>query len=140
MSRNRWSCFKKALKAVLDILEQEYCKVVKGAIGTGKSTCLNYIDRHYRKNQWDVRRKNGSITHSDVYEPVDKTRKLSCCDDLFGVYNRGHFAGTAEIIKALENVEQKVNQNMKVVLAIPDHVYEELQKVILSMFLKTNVS
>ncbi|XP_052717816.1 uncharacterized protein LOC128190002 [Crassostrea angulata] len=118
----------KALKAVLDILEQENCVVVKGAIGTGKSTCLKYIDRHYRKNQWDVRRNIGSITHSDVYVPVDKTRKLLCCDDIFGVYNRGNFAGTAEIITALENIEQKVNQNMKVVLAIHDHVYEELQK------------
>lgn len=118
----------KALKEVLDILEQENCVVVKGAIGTGKSTCLNYIDRHYRKNQWNVRRRIGSITQSDVYVPVDETRKLSCCDDLFGVYNRGNFAGTAEIIKALENIEQKVNKNMKVVLAIHDHVYEELQK------------
>lgn len=118
----------KALKAVLDILEQEYYVVMKGAIGTGKSTCLKYIDRHYRRNQWEVRRKVGNITQSDVYVPVDETRKLLCCDDLFGVYNRGNFAGTAEIITALENIEQKVNQNMKVVLAIHDHVYEELQK------------
>nr|XP_034339438.1 uncharacterized protein LOC109619320 [Crassostrea gigas] len=117
----------KALKAVLDILEQEYCVVVKGAVGTGKSTCLKYIDRHYRRNQWKVKKKEGSITQSDVYVPVDEKRTL-LCDDLFGVYNRGYFGGTNDIIKALENIEQKVNKNMKVVLAIHDHVYEELQK------------
>uniref|UniRef100_K1RWI1 Uncharacterized protein n=1 Tax=Magallana gigas TaxID=29159 RepID=K1RWI1_MAGGI len=100
----------KALKAVLDILEQEYRVVVKGAVGTGKSTCLKYIDRHYRRNQWEVRRKVGNITQSDVYVPVDETRKLVCCDDLFGVYNRGDFARTAEIITALENIEQKTNR------------------------------
>lgn len=120
----------KALKAVLDILEQEHFVVVKGAVGTGKSTCLKYIDRQYRRNQWNVKREIGSFTESDVnmYVHVDETRTLLCCDDLFGVYNRGYFAETTETIKALENIEQKVNQELKVVLAIHDHVFEELQK------------
>lgn len=40
----------KALKAVLDILELENCVVVKGAVGTGKSTCLKYVDDLYKRN------------------------------------------------------------------------------------------
>eukprot|EP00105_Crassostrea_gigas_P040553 XP_019924701.1 PREDICTED: uncharacterized protein LOC109619320 [Crassostrea gigas] len=115
----------KALKAVLDTLELEHFVVLKGAVGTGKSTCLKYVYDLYKRNQWDVRRV-GIIGQSILN--VDGKRKLLCCDDLFGVYNRGNFAVAAEIIISLENIEQKVNQNMKVVLAIHDHVYEELQK------------
>lgn len=112
----------KAIKSVLQILGKENFVVLKGAIGTGKSTCLKYIDRHYSRNQWEVKRK---LSDLDV---DGKSKQLLCCDSLFGVYNRGNFAGTAEIIKALENIELQVSQELKVVLAIHDHVYEELQK------------
>lgn len=124
----------KAIQTVLEILGKENCVVLKGTVGTGKSTCLKYIDRHYRRNHWEVGRKEGSITQSDFY--VGEKRKLLCCDNIFGVYNRGNFAGTDEIIKTLENIEQKVNQELKVVLAIHDHVYEELLKsnVIIKVF------
>lgn len=114
----------KAIKSVLEILGREHIVVVIGALGTGKSTCLKYIESHYRRNQWEV--ENESITHLDLN--VDGKKKLFCCDNLFGVYNRGYFAETDEIIKVLENIEQKVNQELKVVLAIHDHVYEELLK------------
>uniref|UniRef100_A0A8W8JTI4 DZIP3-like HEPN domain-containing protein n=1 Tax=Magallana gigas TaxID=29159 RepID=A0A8W8JTI4_MAGGI len=117
----------KAIKSVLEILGREHIVVVIGALGTGKSTCLKYIDSHYRRNQWEV--ENESIIHLDLN--VDEKKKLFCCDNLFGVYNRGNFAETDEIIKVLENIEQKqkVNHELKVVFAIHDHVYEELQKI-----------
>ncbi|XP_065934528.1 uncharacterized protein [Magallana gigas] len=117
----------KAIKSVLEILGREHIVVVIGALGTGKSTCLKYIENHYRRNQWEVCRKEKSITHLDLN--VDGIKKLFCCDNLFGVYNRGNFAETDEIIKVLENIEQKVNHELKVVFAIHDHVYEELQKI-----------
>lgn len=41
----------KALKEVLDILELENSVVVKGAVGTGKSTCLKYVGDLYQRNQ-----------------------------------------------------------------------------------------
>uniref|UniRef100_A0A8W8JTG4 DZIP3-like HEPN domain-containing protein n=1 Tax=Magallana gigas TaxID=29159 RepID=A0A8W8JTG4_MAGGI len=115
----------KAIKSVLEILGREHIVVVMGALGTGKSTCLKYIESYYRRNQWEV--ENESITHLDLN--VDGKKKLFCCDNLFGVYNRGNFAKTDEIIKVLENIEQKVNHELKVVFAIHDHVYEELQKI-----------
>lgn len=115
----------KAIKSVLEILGREHIVVVIGALGTGKSTCLKYIESHYRRNQWEV--ENESITHLDLN--VDGKKKLFCCDNLFGVYNRGYFAETDETIKVLENIEQKVNHELKVVFAIHDHVYEELQKI-----------
>lgn len=111
----------KAIKSVLEILGREHMVVVIGALGTGKSTCLKYIESYYRRNQWEV--ENESITHLDLN--VDGKKKLFCCDNLFGVYNRGYFAETDEIIKVLENIEQKVNHELKVVFAIHDHVYEE---------------
>uniref|UniRef100_A0A8W8JUB0 DZIP3-like HEPN domain-containing protein n=1 Tax=Magallana gigas TaxID=29159 RepID=A0A8W8JUB0_MAGGI len=117
----------KAIKSVLEILEREHIVVVIGALGTGKSTCLKYIESHYRRNQWTVSRKETSITNLALN--VDGIKKLFCCDNLFGVYNRGNFAETDEIIKVLENIEQKVNHELKVVFAIHDHVYEELQKI-----------
>nr|XP_034337788.1 uncharacterized protein LOC117692805 [Crassostrea gigas] len=117
----------KAIKSVLEILEREHIVVVIGALGTGKSTCLKYIESHYRRNQWTVSRKEKSITHLDLN--VDGKKKLFCCDNLFGVFNRGNFAETDEIIKVLENIEQKVNHELKVVFVIHDHVYEELQEI-----------
>lgn len=116
----------KALKEVLNILELKNCVVVKGAVGTGKSTCLKYVGDLYQRNQWEVKQIDGSITRSHLC--VDGKRKLLCCGNLFGVYNRGNFAQTDEIIKVLDSIEQEGNQELKVVLALHDHVYEELLK------------
>lgn len=40
-----------------------------------------------------------------MYVFVDEIRKFLCCDDFFGVYNRGNFVGIVEIMKVLENIE-----------------------------------
>lgn len=40
-----------------------------------------------------------------MYVFVDEIRKFLCCDDFFGVYNRGYFVGIVEIIMVLENIE-----------------------------------
>lgn len=101
--------------------------IVKGAIGSGKSTCLKYVDEHYRGNQWEVKWKEEIITPSDLYVQENK-KLLLCCDNLFGAYNRGQFASTSEIIEALENLEKKGDGELKVVLAIHNHVYDELLK------------
>lgn len=100
--------------------------IVKGAIGSGKSTCLKNVDEHYRRNQWEVKWKEEIVTLRDLYVQENK-KLLLCCDNLFGVYNRGKFASTSEIIEALENQKKEGNGELKVVLAIHDHVYDELQ-------------
>lgn len=117
----------KAIKLVLSSLKKETFVIVKGAIGSGKTTCLKYVDEHYRGNQWEVKWKEEIITSSDLYVQENK-KLLLCCDNLFGAYNRGQFASTSEIIKALENLEKGGYGELKVVLAIHDHVYDELQK------------
>ena len=117
----------KGIKDVVERLEQENFVIVKGVIGSGKSTCLNYIDKYYKRKQWKVKRKNEVITRADFY--VSENNKiLLCCDNLFGAYNRGHFTGTLDIIESLENSDKKGDGELKVVLAIHDHVFDELEK------------
>lgn len=117
----------KAIKLVLANLEKENFVIVKGALGSGKSTCLKYVEEHYRGNQWEVKRKEEIITPSDLYVPENK-KLLLCCDNLFGAYNRGQFASTSEIIEALENPKKEGGGELKVAIAIHDHVFDELQK------------
>lgn len=101
--------------------------ILKGAVGSGKSTCLKFVDEHYRRNQWEVKWKEEIIIPRDLYVQENK-KLLLCCDNLFGTYNRGKFASTSEIIEALENQKKEGDGELKVVLAIHDHVYDELQK------------
>lgn len=101
--------------------------IVKGVVGSGKSTCLKYVDEYYRRNQWEVKWKEEIITPIDLYVQENK-KLLLCCDNLFGTYNRGKFASTSEIIEALENQNKEGDGELKVVLSIHDHVYDELQK------------
>lgn len=82
--------------------------IVKGAIGSGKSTCLKYVDERYRRNHWEVKWKEEIVTLRDLYVQENK-KLLLCCDNLFGVYNRGKFASTSEIIEALENQKKEGN-------------------------------
>lgn len=117
----------KAIKQVLSSLKKETIVIVKGAVGSGKSTCLKYVDEHYRGKEWEVKWKEEIITLRDLYVQENK-KLLLCCDNLFGAYTRGQFASTSEIIEALENPGQEGGGNLKVVLAIHDHVYDELQK------------
>nr|XP_022337632.1 uncharacterized protein LOC111133479 [Crassostrea virginica] len=117
----------KGIKDVVEKLEQENFVIVKGVIGSGKSTCLNYIDEYYNRKKWEVKRKEEVITRTDFYVG-EKKKILLCCDNLFGAYNRGHFRATSEIIESLENHDKEGDGELKVVLAIHDHVFDELEK------------
>ncbi|XP_078338950.1 uncharacterized protein LOC111137564 isoform X2 [Crassostrea virginica] len=117
----------KGIKDVVERLEKENLVIVKGVIGSGKSTCLNYIDKYYKRKQWEVKRKEEIIRRADFC--VEENNKiLLCCDNLFGAYNRGNFAGTPDIIESLENHDKKGDGELKVVLAIHDHVFDELEE------------
>ena len=117
----------KGIKDVVERLEKENFVIVKGVIGSGKSTCLNYIDQYYKRKQWKVKRKDKVITRADFC--VEENKKiLLCCDNLFGAYNRGNFAGTLDIIESLKNPDKVGDGELKVVLAIHDHVFYELEE------------
>nr|XP_022337001.1 uncharacterized protein LOC111133169 [Crassostrea virginica] len=117
----------KGIKDVVERLEKENLVIVKGVIGSGKSTCLNYIDKYYKRKQWEVKRKEEIIRRVDFC--VEENQQiLLCCDNLFGAYNRGNFAGTSDIIESLENHDKKGDGELKVVLAIHDHVLNELEE------------
>ncbi|XP_078336873.1 uncharacterized protein LOC111133169 [Crassostrea virginica] len=117
----------KGIKDVVERLEKENFVIVKGVIGSGKSTCLNYIDKYYKRKQWEVKRKEEIIRWVDFCVEGNK-KILLCCDNLFGAYNRGNFAGTSDIIESLENHDKKGDGELKVVLAIHDHVFDELEE------------
>ena len=117
----------KGIKDVIERLEKESFVIVKGVIGSGKSTCLNYIDKYYKRKQWGLKRKEEIIRRVDFYVGENKTILL-CNDNLFGTYNRGNFAGTSDIIESLENHDKKGDRELKVVLAIHDHVFDELKE------------
>ena len=109
---------------MVERLKKDNFVIVKGVIGSGKSTCLDYIYKYYKRKQWEVKRKEEIIRRANFF--VEENQQiLLCCDNLFGAYNRGHFRATSEIIKSLENHDKEGDGELKVVLVIHDHVFHE---------------
>ncbi|XP_048778500.2 uncharacterized protein LOC125682122 isoform X2 [Ostrea edulis] len=115
---------RKGIKSVIEILGENKMVICKGAIGCGKTTCLKHIEKIYKGMGWHVKWKEGTLsTHG-----ISENKTLLCCDNMFGTYNRGEFVRTSDVVEFLETHEGDSDMHVKIVLAIHDHVFDELQK------------
>ncbi|XP_061197593.1 uncharacterized protein LOC133205741 [Saccostrea echinata] len=118
---------RKQTTSVKEILNESGLAICKGAIGCGKTSFLKYFDELYRGLGWIVKWREEVVNSNDVF--VRENEKiLLCCDNFFGTFDRCAYSATSEIINFLNHREKDDGGQLKILLAIHDHVYDELQK------------
>ncbi|XP_062594138.1 uncharacterized protein LOC134255634 [Saccostrea cucullata] len=118
---------RKQITLVKEILNESGLVICKGAIGCGKTSFLKYFDELYRKFGWAVKWREEMLNSPDVVIKENE-KVLLCCDNFFGTYDKCASSATSEIIDVL-NYPEKNDQGgeLKILLAIHDHVYDGLQ-------------
>ncbi|XP_062586866.1 uncharacterized protein LOC134248481 isoform X2 [Saccostrea cucullata] len=118
---------RKQITLVKEILNESSLVICKGAIGCGKTSFLKYFDELYRGLGWVVKWREEVVNSPDV-DIKENEEVLLCCDNFFGTYERCVYSVTSEIIDCLNHPKKNDGSGqLKILLAIHDHVYDGLQ-------------
>lgn len=114
------------ITTALTMLESRNVVILKGVIGCGKSHALKAIQNHFQGAAWDTKWMEENLKqHEDIYK---ENQTIILCDNLFGrfgcsVFSQIEVANSENILETIENSEK----NIKVVIAIHTHVYDEVK-------------
>nr|XP_034339424.1 uncharacterized protein LOC105339430 isoform X4 [Crassostrea gigas] len=111
-----------SITLALKILNSRNVVVLKGAIGCGKTHALKAIQNHF-KSSWETKWEDTLTIESEI---IQEKPTILLYDNFFGrfgnsVLSQGEIDRTEKVLKA-------VGEDIKVVIAIHSHVYDEVKK------------
>uniref|UniRef100_A0A8W8JTH5 DZIP3-like HEPN domain-containing protein n=1 Tax=Magallana gigas TaxID=29159 RepID=A0A8W8JTH5_MAGGI len=111
-----------SITSALKILNSRNVVILKGAIGCGKTHALKAIQNHF-KSSWETKWEDTLTIESEI---IQEKPTILLYDNFFGrfgnrVLSQGEIDRTEKVLKA-------VGGNIKVVIGIHSHVYEEVKK------------
>ncbi|XP_062595994.1 uncharacterized protein LOC134257385 [Saccostrea cucullata] len=120
----------KNIKSALVLLESSDIVICVGAIGSGKTTAMRYIQDKYKDRGWRNVWFEEYLNENKLMEN-EIINVFLCCDNLFGTFNCNVFS--LETITGFEHVIKKQRErckgHLKVLLGIHQHVYDEVLKL-----------
>lgn len=115
------------ITTALKILKTRNVVILKGSIGCGKTHALNAILNHFQRKNWETAWMEAE---NMIKKKICKEKStLLLCDNLFGRYGSSVFSQGAvnkieDVLKEIESSEK----NIKVVIGMHMHVYDEVRK------------
>lgn len=111
-----------SITSALKILNSRSVVILKGAIGCGKTHALKAIQNHF-KSSWETKWGDTLNIESEI---LQEKPTVLLYDNFFGrfgksVLSQGEIDRTEKVLKA-------VGGNIKVIIGIHTHVYEEVKK------------
>nr|XP_034339446.1 uncharacterized protein LOC105341280 isoform X3 [Crassostrea gigas] len=121
------------------LLKSRNVVILKGVIGCGKTHALKAIQNHFQEKNWET-----EWVESDILQEEISTKRptILLCDNLFGqfgscVFSQTDVEKTEKTLGAIEGA----GDNIKVVIGIHTHVYDEVNKSLKLNFInKKNVT
>lgn len=115
-----------AITNILEKLKSTKLAICRGAIGCGKTTALDYVTRIYKESGWEIEWAEESIDESCINRLLKSNRTLLCCDNYCGSFGCQIFSQEVLTWNDL-NIWKILGQNdLKVLIGIHEHVYEEI--------------
>lgn len=111
-----------SITAALNILKSRNVVVLKGAIGCGKTHALRAIQNHF-KSSLETKWEDTQTIKSEILQGKPT---VLLYDNLFGRFGNSVFS--QDEIDRTENVLKAVGGDIKVVIGIHTHVYDEVKK------------
>lgn len=111
-----------SITSALKMLNSRNVVVLKGAIGCGKTHALKAIQNHF-KSSWETKWEDTLTIESEI---IQEKPTILLYDNFFGrfgnsVLSQGEIDRTEKVLKA-------VGEDIKVVIGIHSHVYDEVKQ------------
>nr|XP_034338180.1 uncharacterized protein LOC105324417 [Crassostrea gigas]XP_034338181.1 uncharacterized protein LOC105324417 [Crassostrea gigas] len=123
----------------LRLLQLRNVVILKGVIGCGKTHALKAIQNHFKGKHWETEWGESEILQEEI---STKGPTILLCDNLFGQFGSCVFSQTdvEKNEKTLGAIEG-AGDNIKVVIGIHTHVYDEVNKSLKLNFInKKNIT
>lgn len=121
------------------LLKSRNVVILKGVIGCGKTHALKAIQNHFQGTDWETEWVESEILQDKI---STKRPTILLCDNLFGQFGSCVFSQTdvEKTEKTLGAIE-RAGDNIKVVIGIHTHVYDEVNKSLKLNFInKKNIT
>lgn len=128
-----------SITAALKILKTRNVVILKGAIGCGKTHALKAIQNHFKETYWETEWVESETIQKQI--PKEKPTIL-LCDNFFGKFGSSVFS-QVDVDKTEYGLYaiHRSNENIKVVIGIHTHVFDEVKKNLkLNFFHQKNIT
>ena len=104
---------------------------MKGAIGCGKTTALDYVTGVYKEEGWQIECMDEFIDESCIDRALKSNKTVLCCDNYCGSFGCHMFS--QEVLSRNERTIEAIlssEREIRVLIGIHNHVYDEINSII----------